>query len=79
MTSTTIIMVVCILAVLFLLSFKHKNNQLKQEHNSNVRQLSTALNHHKSQVIKRQIFLDTYDFLRYNLREALLVQQDIRI
>ncbi|MDC7994364.1 hypothetical protein [Altibacter sp. HG106] len=49
-----------------------------KRHQAFCEQLETKLALHRKQIAKRHIALRRYDFLEYNLEEALLVQQEIK-
>ncbi|MEP2935915.1 MAG: hypothetical protein ABJM06_14110 [Gilvibacter sp.] len=62
-----------------LLVFRHKNKKIKQAHSIKTAGLDMALSLHKTQLQFRQKSLNRYDFLRYNLEEALVVQPEIKM
>ncbi|MFC7356748.1 hypothetical protein ACFQO1_03540 [Jejudonia soesokkakensis] len=57
--------------------FYVQNRKLKMNHGIAVTFLKKHILKHRSEVRFRQKNLDTYDFLEYNLSQALVVQNDI--
>ncbi len=80
MTSLQIIIlavvVVCIVLWVF---FRIKNNKIKLVFSEKIQALYSELNTHTTQVAKRSEGLNRYDFLKYNLREALIIQEQIKL
>lgn len=63
---------------LFLLFFKKKNAMFRI-HNQNILDLESAICNNRNQINYRNSNLNRYNFLKYNLNEALLVQHEIKI
>lgn len=79
MTSQYVIIVgiTLIVSVLIVLVFIFGNTQIRVNHELNLRDLMERYNLNDYQIANRLNGLDTYDFLRYNLKEALWVQDEI--
>lgn len=54
-----------------------KNRKLKQKHERKLLQLKKKYEIHSNQLGLREQHLNRYDFLKYNLSEALVVQPKI--
>ncbi len=63
---------------IFFIHFKI-NTTLKENHNIKIKFLKKQIHIHKSQIQKREKGLQNYDFLKYNLKESLLVQPEINL
>jgi len=61
------------------LIFKNKNLKMKGVYTEKLADLNTQLKNHRKQINTRSIGLNRYDFLKYNLLEALVVQPEIRL
>lgn len=59
--------------------FKRVNQKDKDAHQEQLLMYAEKLQTHKKQIKKRMISLNTYDLIRYNLSEALLVQDQIKL
>lgn len=70
--------IVLILALIWLL-FYRKNKRLTAVHRDQTDSLKIEVSLHQSQIEFRQESLNRYDFLRYNIKEALIVQQEIKL
>jgi hypothetical protein len=57
--------------------YKNKENRMKFEHRK--AKIIQKLGLHNEQLERRRIGLDRYDFLKYNLSEALITQSSIDI
>lgn len=63
--------------VLFLWFFKRKNTMFRI-HNQNILDLEDSISRNRFQINFRNSSLNRYDFLKYNLNEALAVQLEIQ-
>jgi|GEM_PF-6868554 len=66
----------CVLSFL-LFYFQHKKE--KRIHNETIQQTQTILAIYKKQIDVRQDYLNTYDFLKQNLKESLQPQPEIEL
>lgn len=65
---------------LFLLGFFRKRNRLLIVESAKYQQqLQAEISIQKSQILTRNLHLDNYHFLKYNLEESLVVQPEINI
>ncbi len=68
---------------LFLLSlrfyFYSENRKLKRQHFQQELDLTKQISLCKEQIFRREGGLHNYDFLKYNLSEALIIQSEIKI
>lgn len=67
------------IGMLFWLIFRNKNQKIQGVYAEKLADLNTQLKNHKEQINTRSIGLNRYDFLKYNLLEALVVQPEIRL
>lgn len=74
----TLILVFSIGVVLWLI-FRSKNQQIKTGYAKRISRLNTQMEIHTKQVFKRNQRLNQYDFTKYNLTEALVVQAEIQL
>ena len=58
--------------------FNRRLKAQKKNHSLQVNQLQYCINIHKSQVTFRDKKLNKYDFLRYNLSESLVMQEEMK-
>ena len=79
MTLYYLLALVVIILVGIVMVFHKKNKHLKKEHRFKTDGLKLDLAMHDTQIQFRQTSLNSYDFLRYNLSEALVVQPRIKI
>ena len=74
---------ITVLFGLFLLSirfyFYSKNQKLKRQHFQKELDLIKQISLCKEQIFKREGGMHNYDFLKYNLSEALIIQSEIKI
>lgn len=69
-----------VFVVLCLMGWYYASNfGLKKEHAQVVFSLKAKFTLHQQQIAKRKAGLDTYDLLKYNLKEALVVQNNISL
>jgi hypothetical protein len=66
---------ILVLAVLIRFYFQNKKNRI--QHIQLVVLLKNDISKHYNEIIFRQHHLDSYNFLKYNLSQALVVQKDI--
>jgi hypothetical protein len=59
--------------------FLKKEAQIKKKHRAHTKGLQLDIALHQTQIHFRQTGLNSYDFLLYNLGEALVVQPQIKI
>ncbi|MCG2418515.1 hypothetical protein K8089_05725 [Aequorivita sp. F47161] len=59
--------------------FYNAKRAMGQVHNQNVAMLESAIYNNCKQLKFRTLQLNRYDFLKYNLDEALVVQSDINL
>ena len=62
-----------------LLYFYFKNKSIRLAHHQKERGYIGAFNLHSRQIIFRKNGLNEYDFIKYNLSEALIIQSEINI
>lgn len=75
-----IIVLSVVLAILFLwLYFKINTIKINKSYVNKVVKMEQEIRMHKSQIFHRQQALNRYDFLKYNISEALLIQFEIRL
>ncbi len=55
------------------------NNSMGRIHKQNISILESAIYNNRKQIDFRNSNLNRYDFFKYNLDEALVVQQEIKI
>ena len=65
--------------LLLWLIFRNKNQKITRIYTEKMTQLNAQLEINNKQIHKRTIGLNRYDFLKYNLLDALVVQSDIRL
>lgn len=59
--------------------FRIKNKRIIIDFTEKIMKLYTEIEIHKRQISRRTDDLNYYDFLKYNLREALVIQNQIRL
>ncbi|WP_292246388.1 hypothetical protein, partial [Mesonia sp.] len=64
--------------VLMIIFFKANNLQLAY-HREKIKKFQKRMRIAKHQIAKRELRLDTYHFLSYNLEEVLVVQENIHL
>jgi len=80
MTSLEITLGLVFSVGLFLwLIFRNKNQKIQVVYGEKIAQLNTQLEINKKQLHRRSTGLDRYDFLKYNLLDALVIQSEIRL
>lgn len=72
-----IILVLLFFIVALLLWFLSIKKAMNLLHTENVSVLKRAISHNRHQIDIRKYNLGTYDFLKYNLQDALVVQPNI--
>lgn len=79
--SLQVVIVLLFMTILVGLMFWYftQKNELVNIHNQKILNLEYAIFKNRSQLIFRNTNLNRYDFLKYNLNDALVTQQDIRI
>ena len=79
----TIVYLIIILFTLVLLGvlvfFYSEGEKLKKQHLQNKNSLIKQLAICSEQIVKRNNGLNRYDFLKYNLSEALIIQSELNI
>lgn len=61
------------------LMFRNKNQKMSGIYSEKMTLLTTRLEIHKKQIHIRSTGLNRYDFLKYNLLDALVIQSEIRL
>ena len=80
MTSLEITLIVVFFVGVFLwLLFRNKNQKIRGVYAEKISHLYNQLEAHNAQINIRSIGLNRYDFLKYNLLEALVVQSEIKL
>ena len=79
--SPQIVVILLFLSMLFglVIRFRLKEKQLEQQHMEHILVLENAISLNQGQMGIRNKGLGRYDFLKYNLDESLVVQEDISI
>ena len=67
------------MGVLLGVIFRKKNQQMSAAYYKRMNELNLQLDANTEQIFTRSEGLNSYDFLKYNLREALIVQSQIRL
>ena len=78
-TPVLILVFILIVCALLFVSFNLRNRRLTDEFSTRTIELKRNLMLNELQIGRRSKQLDRYDFLRYNLDEALLVQMEIKV
>jgi len=71
--------VVLLISMLLVFFFARSNSNMLRQHRVRIRSLSNSVALERSQINFRENRLNRYDFLRYNLNEALVVQPEILV
>ncbi|RFN59747.1 hypothetical protein [Marixanthomonas ophiurae] len=79
MLSVAFILAFTVLLIGIVLVFYFRNKQLKSVQQEYVTQLENRIEKNKQQITIRHKNLETYNFLIYNLDDALIVQEDINV
>ncbi len=79
MLSVAFILAFVFLLIGITLVFYFRNKQLKSVQQEYVTQLENRIEKNKQQITIRNKNLETYNFLIYNLDEALIVQEKINV
>lgn len=74
-----IIIGVLLMAILIWLIFLKINRKNENLFLDRIEALNTLINTHKLQLETRQRFLNTYDFSKYNLKEAFKIEKKIKL
>jgi hypothetical protein len=61
------------------LIFRNKNREIRTIYTETMTELNTQMEINQKQLHTRSMGLNRYDFLKYNLLEALVVQSEIRL
>ena len=74
--------IIIILVLLFSISglviwFLNEKRTMNLLHNESISVLERAISHNRSQIDFRKYHLSNYDFLKYNLQDALIIQPKI--
>lgn len=64
---------------LIVVLFYEKNRLIKINHKMEMVSINEAINLHKTQISLRNNGLNNYDFIKYNLKESLVVQSEIKL
>lgn len=59
--------------------FFNTKKSIAHPHNQNIAMLESAIYKHRCQLNFRTFHLNKYDFVKYNLDEALVVQPEIKL
>jgi len=79
LVQTFIVLVIVCLAGGFFLYFQNKNQKSVKAHLQQLNLLEQHIYTNKNQISIRNKGLQQYNFLKYNLNEALIVQKEISI
>ncbi len=80
MNTLQIIALSVVLLFAFLgLYYKIRKNTDSKIHTVKLMQIEREILKHKSQIYRRHQSLNNYDFLKYNISEALVVQLDVNL
>ncbi|WP_114491988.1 hypothetical protein [Candidatus Ulvibacter alkanivorans] len=71
--------VVLLISLLLVFFFARSYSNMLRQHRVRIRSLSNSVALERSQINFRENRLNQYDFLRYNLNEALVVQPEILV
>lgn len=74
-----IVTVVIVLSIFFGLYFFLKSRRQSRQHQLGLMVLNDTIGLHRKQIGERHKALNKYDFLKYNLTEALKVQLQIKL
>ena len=74
-----LVLLIMILVLGILFAFRAYIGKVKLQHLRNMQQLHLAIGKHKVQISIRNKSLDNYNFLSYNISEALVIQPNIKI
>ncbi len=66
-------------AIGFLVWFFIENRAQSRLHHQNIASLETAISTNRFQINFRNSNFNNYDFLKFNLKESLIVQQEIQL
>ena len=68
-----------LITIVAVVLFVHQRNtkKLVEVHKAEMARLNTDYDRNRAQVDKRELGLNRYDFLKYNLQQSLIVQPDI--
>ncbi len=58
--------------------FLKERKSISQSHNESISELETAIFHNRYQINFRNANLNNYDFLKFNLNDALIIQPEIQ-
>ncbi|GAB5399074.1 MAG: hypothetical protein Aureis2KO_06590 [Aureisphaera sp.] len=72
-------MTIVVLALILVACFYYHNQKLKHVFAKNIKGMDELMVSHERQLECRLEALNRYDFLLYNLREALKIQKDIEL
>ncbi len=76
----TVITIVLLLSIVGIaIWFYNRRNEIERIHRQTISELERAISTNGNQIRYRNSNLNGYDFQRYNLDEALVVQSDIEI
>lgn len=67
------------IGLLLVIFFLKANNLLLASHHERIKKFQKRTRIAKHQIAKRELCLDTYQFLSYNLEEVLVVQDNIHL
>ena len=79
MLSVALILAFIFLLIGITLVFYFRNKQLKSIQEIYMKQLKNRIEKNKQQITIRNKNLETYNFLIYNLDDALIVQEEINV
>lgn len=74
-----LLIVFAILSSGIMIWYYKTKNALAAQHFSKTSNLKSAIATHQKQIACRNSNLNNYDFLKYNLNEALVIQADIKL
>jgi len=76
-TPSVVVMLIIFLSGTFSLLFFRRNKKLNNEHKKQLLLIHESISRNKFQMANRTTVLGRYDFLKHNLKEALIVQPEI--
>lgn len=77
--SQLISLCVAILVIVIVALFKRQEREITNDFFDRTQTIIDAITMHKQQISIRQKALNVYDFLKYNISEALLKQSNIKL
>lgn len=62
----------------FMVWFFKERKSISQSHNQSISELETSIFNNRNQINFRNANLQNYDFLKFNLNDALIIQPEIQ-